>query len=1376
MRTERKQIVSVVLALAMCLSLLPAAALAAEETEAQEEPGSTVEETVPVGTEDPAAAGELEEAAPAEAPREEVLETETAVWTYDADGTVTYAVTRGNITFDPSTGTVTGCDSTVTAANIPASINGVAVTAIGDFAFEDHSSLTQVTFPSGLITIGHYAFEGCTNLTAVTLPEGLIDICYGAFENCSGLTSVTLPDSLLTIGNMAFEGCTSLMSVTLPESVRIGSCVFEHCYALTYINVADGNPNLKTYSGTLMSKDGTTLICCPPNSGDTYYSIPSGVTRIEDAAFENCTNLKEVILRNGVTDIGSMAFSGCTSLTSVTLPEGVTTIGRWGFGYCTSLNFVTIPSTVTSIGDGAFQSTAQIHFLGDAPSVTAASDSDFCSFPSDATLYYNPDASGWTTPTWNGYTTQPEDTSRVLYPVTGGNIYIDLTTGTVVGCDKTVTAAVIPSEVQDVEVAAIGDSAFNGCTSLETVNLPRWLDSIGAYAFQDCPALTDVWIPYRVTEIGEGAFSAVQSVRFSGDAPTVFDSDSDSPSFPPDAVLYYVGRKSGWTAPTWNGYTAWNMNRFPYEVIGGNLYFDMEFNEIVGCDSGVTAADIPASINGSAVTKISGTGFQNCTELTSVTLPEGLTEISDSSFSGCTGLTSVTLPKNLTTVPSYAFSGCTALTTVTLPESLTVIGGYAFFGTGLTAIMLPESLIWIGDGAFSACASLTRLQVASGNQKFTALNGVLFSKDGKTLVQYPIGRTDETYTLPAGVTVIAERAFQGCTSLKTVTLPVGLTSINEYAFVNCTGLTTVALPEGLTTIDFDAFGGCTGLTAVTLPESITTIELFAFQRCTGLTEVTLPEGLTKIRGNAFSGCTALTEVTIPSTVTEIESKAFKDIQGLKLLFLGNAPTVTANDTDERSFASDAVLTYYAGTSGWTSPTWNGYTTQVLQPPSITTQPKSVTVANGATATVKVVATGNGLTYAWWYKDTGMSAFKKGSITTATYSVEMTQARSGRQLYCVVTDKYGSTTKSKTVTISMSGPAITTQPKSVSVAAGTTATVKVVASGNSLTYAWWYKDTGMSAFKKGSITTATYSVEMTEARSGRQLYCIVTDKYGNTAKSNTVTISMSGPAITTQPKSVSVAAGATATVKVVASGNSLAYAWWYKDTGMSAFKKGSITTATYSVEMNETRNGRQLYCIVTDKYGNTAKSNTVTISMSGPTITIQPKSVSAAAGATATVKVVVSGNGLTYAWWYKDTGMNAFKKGSITTATYSVEMNETRNGRQLYCIVTDKNGNTAKSNTVTISMSCPTITTQPKSVSAAAGATATVKVVATGNGLTYAWWYKDTGMSAFKKGSITTASYSVEMTQARNGRQLYCVVTDKNGSTARSNTVTLSMKT
>ena len=177
--------------------------------------------------------------------------------------------------------------------------------------------------------------------------------------------------------------------------------------------------------------------------------------------------------------------------------------------------------------------------------------------------------------------------------------------------------------------------------------------------------------------------------------------------------------------------------------------------------------------------------------------------------------------------------------------------------------------------------------------------------------------------------------------------------------------------------------------------------------------------------------------------------------------------------------------------------------------------------------------------------------------------------------------------------------ITKQPVSVTVAEGKTATVMVQAQGDGLTYKWYYKNKGDGKFSlTDSFTGSTYSVTMASARNGRQIYCVITDKYGNSITTNTVTLGMATKLkITKQPVSVTVAEGKTATVTVQAQGDGLTYKWYYKNKGDSKFSlTDSFKGTTYSVAMDSTRNGRQVYCVITDQYGNSVTTNTVTLKM------------------------------------------------------------------------------------------------------------------------------------------------------------------------------------
>ncbi len=231
------------------------------------------------------------------------------------------------------------------------------VTSIGSLAFYECSNLTSITIPSGFISIGEQAFGNCTGLTSITIPSGFISIGDYAFWNCTGLTSITIQNGVTSIGTGAFWNCTGLTSITIPSSVTsIGVNVFYNCTGLTDITVDSNNSSFCSESGVLFNKDKTTLIYYPLGKNDSSYTIPDGVTVIEQYAFYCNSKLTSVTIPSGVTSIGEMAFRECSGLTSVIVPSSVTSIEYNAFWCCFNL-IIYIPGGIT-IGIDAFYSTA----------------------------------------------------------------------------------------------------------------------------------------------------------------------------------------------------------------------------------------------------------------------------------------------------------------------------------------------------------------------------------------------------------------------------------------------------------------------------------------------------------------------------------------------------------------------------------------------------------------------------------------------------------------------------------------------------------------------------------------------------------------------------------------------------------------------------------------------------------------------------------------------------------------------------------------------------------------------------------------------------------------------------------------------------------
>ena len=258
-------------------------------------------------------------------------------------------------------------------------------------------------------------------------------------------------------------------------------------------------------------------------------------------------------------------------------------------------------------------------------------------------------------------------------------------------------------------------------------------------------------------------------------------------------------------------------------------------------------SNIKSVIIENSVTSVGDSAFEYCTNLTSVKIPNSVTSIGDYAFDGCTSLTSVTIPNSVTSIVLGAFSDCTSLTSIevsdnnknyasvdgvlfnkdkselitypagkadseyVIPNSVTNIGDFAFYGcTSLTIVTIPNSVISILLGTFDDCTSLTSIDVEKDNPTYLSQDGVLFNKDKSELITYPAGKTDSTYIIPDGVTIIAY-AFDSCKNLTRVTIPNSVTNIGNGAFEDCTSLTSINIGNSVTSIGNDAFSGCTSL-------------------------------------------------------------------------------------------------------------------------------------------------------------------------------------------------------------------------------------------------------------------------------------------------------------------------------------------------------------------------------------------------------------------------------------------------------------------------------------------------------------------------------------------------------------------------------------
>ena len=303
--------------------------------------------------------------------------------------------------------------------------------------------------------------------------------------------------------------------------------------------------------------------------------------------------------------------------------------------------------------------------------------------------------------------------------------------------------------------------------------------------------------------------------------------------------------------------------------------------------------------------------FPDCTALERVTIPSGVTSLS-ATFVGCTSLKQVVLPETLVSIHG-AFRNCSAMTSIKLPDSVEDISGAFPLCTSLTEVTLPRGVKTI-DSAFSQCTGLKHISVAEENPYFCSVDGVVFSKDQKTIVAFPAGRPETTYAIPEETERIGNGAFSGCSNLTAVTIPKGVTSIGDSAFFCCTGLTEITIPEGVTTIGNNAFAGyndVTGivnmnLTSVTLPNTLTSIGSNTFNSCTQLETIAIPDSVTHIGMGAFIGCKSLKSIAIPPGVTSIDIWTFCACESLASVTIPDSVTKIGQSAFSRCTALKSV--------------------------------------------------------------------------------------------------------------------------------------------------------------------------------------------------------------------------------------------------------------------------------------------------------------------------------------------------------------------------------------------------------------------------------------------------------------------------------------
>lgn len=825
-------------------------------------------------------------------------------------------------------------DKTASVIEIPEGI-----TFIPDDTFWNYTNIVEVQLPSSIRSIGEWAFYGCSNLTSINLPAGLTSIGESAFAYCEKLEEIIIPEGVTRVNNYTFQYCSSLTTVSIPASVTyIGDDAFYRCFGLRDLYFAH------------MASDELTIDYSAfdaSNADSEYFPLTIHVPTIRD--IHSAIGHDDIYSYYTVT----YDYTGNIPLTAITLTEANNTT-QIEAGLDLNFTAALTPADTTSelvwtaSNGGIVKSSDYVSGTATIIGTEAGIMTVRCASADDASVYAeyqvnilsaNADVAAITVRSDTEFENEVEvgDTVQMIADITPGNAAnkevvweVENGTGTATIDESGHLTALTTGTVTVYATATDGTEVVGS----QVINIVRYVEEI-TLLFNGSATTPQIGVgepvkvtfehlPEDATEAGvtwtltDGTGSIINSgystdyILICGETAgtaTLTATAKDSKKTSVSVELEVVGEKAS------------------YAVTGGNIYYNTVTGAIVDADDTVTAANIPAKINGTTITSIAPEVFASeywysyNSTLTTVTIPSTVTYIGDEAFYNCTALTSIRIGSGVTAIGEEAFYGCTALVNLTIPESVTSVGKNAFYNlSSLTNLTIPGTLDtrdWL-------------------SYNYGGLDTVTFT--GDSIIAQPTeiyddgwgeyvqvtnlpGRDAKQVIISDSVTTIEDYAFRSLSGIEKVTIGSGVTTVGRHVFTDCYNLAEVTLGSSMTSIGYCMFNNCQALTTVTIPDSVATIDDFAFYYCENLTSVTLGNGVTSIGASAFYDCDKLAELNLPDSLTYIGESAFEGCNNLQLLDLSSIPDTISQQNFPLDSLAEVPEVLVRATDGKVSLDW-----------------------------------------------------------------------------------------------------------------------------------------------------------------------------------------------------------------------------------------------------------------------------------------------------------------------------------------------------------------------------------------------------------------------------------------------------------------------
>jgi len=679
----------------------------------------------------------------------------------------------------------------------------LGIVEIASSAFKNNMAITSVSIPEGVVAIDDSVFQACGNLHSLAIPASVTIIGEGSFTQCENLTDVFVnwadPTSDVTIsGSVAdvFSGSSHLANLYVPAdpSDVIDTYTNNSDWADLFANIVAQTTNVTavvldksvvyTSVGLTVQLTDTILPANSISRNVTWSSSDKNVATVSTKGLVTAVGNGTATISVTSTMDNSKTANCTVKITDFEVDDNHVLIGYHGAG-----GDVVIPDTlgISKIGDNVFSNNTAITSVTIPASVTSLGTGVFI-WCNNLTAI-NADASNTNYSSVDGVLYSKDGKTLIDYPSGRNSLFIIPDAVTAIS-DSAFYSGQLNAVVIPVSVATIGDEAFAYCGYLKDINVYWSLESPEVVLVSD-NAFDEVTTSGCGLHVPTGLTDRYKTDSVWGKFSTIDEqTDPTAVSLDKTETYLYIKRSFQLNATVEPA----NASEKNITWTSNSMIATVSSTGLVTAGSTVGTATIFATVKGTSIAA-------SCT----VHVDSTDFEVDD----------------NHVLIAYLGVGG-----DVIIPDTLGIseIGQDVFANNAtILSVTVPDAVKAIGGNAFGSCSNLTEINIGGGNPNYTSYEGVLYNKDLTTLIAYPAGKTDDSFSIVNSVSTIDNGAFINCNHLTSIIIPNSVKSIGDQAFSGCSHLTSLLIPNLVESIGKSAFSGCSSLPAIAIPNSVTSM-------------------------------------------------------------------------------------------------------------------------------------------------------------------------------------------------------------------------------------------------------------------------------------------------------------------------------------------------------------------------------------------------------------------------------------------------------------------------------------------------------------------------------------------------------------------------